>query len=184
MILLGNCDVRYLMTQEFHSVNNIEYLWIKTWLLQLLIISIFWPNIFSQCTFHLLGQLLLVEIDGLTFCRSFRDEQPVTDLTKSGADAKVSTTHREIYTDLLKILSSLRMIFFRNFIYLKFLSNSKQSVIQPKSLLPFQMGRIKRAMTGQLREWLMEILRHHPLYIVLRSLTKSNLVRTMARLWQ
>ena len=132
--------------------------------------------------FYLLGQLLLVEIDGLTFCRSFRDEQPVTDLTKSGSEAKVSTRHREIFTDLLFRFS--KSDFFEISFILKFLSNSKQSVIQPKNLLPFQMARIKRAMTGQLREWLMEILRHHPLFIVLRFLTKSNLVRTMAHLWQ
>ena len=182
MILLGSCDVRYLMTQGFHSVKNIEYLWIRTWLLLLLTLNRFRPYIFSQCNSYLLGQLLLVEIDGLTFCRSFRDEQPVTDLTKSGSDAKVITRHREIFTDLL--FRWKRAIFFEISFILKFLSNSKQSVIQPKNLLPFQMARIKRAMTGQLRELLMEIPRHHPLYIVLRFLIKSNLVRTMARLWQ
>ena len=32
-----------------------------------------------------LGQLLLVEIDGLTFRRSFRDDQPVTDLKEAAS---------------------------------------------------------------------------------------------------
>ena len=36
------------------------------------------------------GQLLLVEIDGLTFRRSFRDDQPVTDLKEAASKIKVS----------------------------------------------------------------------------------------------
>ena len=35
------------------------------------------------------GQLLLVEIDGLTFRRSFRDSQPVTDLKEAASKLKV-----------------------------------------------------------------------------------------------
>merc|ERR1712223_737457 len=35
-----------------------------------------------------LGQLLLVEIDGLTFRRSFRDDQPVTDLKEAASKMK------------------------------------------------------------------------------------------------
>ena len=38
--------------------------------------------------FFCLGQLLLVEIDGLTFRRSFRDDQPVTDLKEAASKVK------------------------------------------------------------------------------------------------